>query len=143
MKRTNSLSPGTGIFASPLYFPGKVVIGTSRDSPLRVKPGEGGRGRRGKRGEEKEERGRFPSRGQSRRGSLYVRQFRETILTPGVVHSITILLSTRCRFKFAPSRASARMSSSPTHSSAFRSRPFFVLIVELPPRGSGTPMLFV
>lgn len=51
--------------------------------------------------------GHFPTRGQSRhRSSLYVRQFRETILTFPlplflVVHSITILLSVRCRFKFS------------------------------------------
>lgn len=52
-------------------------------------------------GERRRRVGRFPARGQSRRGSLYVRQFRETILTPRVVHSITILLSARCRFKFS------------------------------------------
>lgn len=54
------------------------------------------------------------------RFALRSRQFRETILTPRVVHSITILLSTRRRFKFAPSRVVV--------TDTFLRFPFFVLI---------------
>lgn len=95
--------PGTVYSPPPCIFQGRWSS-LPPDSPLLRKRSK----REREREEEGEGTGHFLSRGQSRCGSLYVRQFRETILTPGVVHSITILLSARCRFKFAPSHVRAR-----------------------------------